>query len=194
MKLLKYSPLVCLAFSLTAYAQGAARSNADVSGQGGGPTVSEDGATVIRSKNGVSASLSMPVPYPGTYNYPPGNDFQPNVYIGAPEVFTDWIFIFNHPEECSGRVCNSDDLGPTPAMGGAYNFGGHAVGGSTLNISGHVSIGDTPFGGVALSNPAGAEIHLAIAPHGMLQPEMLPNQINTPIGSPDYWWVAIFRP
>ena len=193
MKLLKYSPLICLAFSLTAFAQGAARSSSDVSGQGGGPTVAEDGATVIRTKNGVSASLSMPVPYPGTYNYPPGNAFQPNVYIGAPEVFTGWMFIFNHPELCSAP-CNGDDVGDTPAQGGAYNFGGHAVGGKNLTLSGHVSVGDTPFGGVPLSNPAGAEIHLAIAPHGMLQPDMLPDQINTPIGNPSFWWVAVFLP
>jgi len=192
---LKIAPLALLVVGLNAYAQGAAKSTRDVIGQGeAGPVVSEDGATLIRTNNGVTASLQMPTPVPGSYVYPPGNAFQPQVYMGSPEVFTGWIFIFNHPEECSDGVCDSNDLGETPAMGGAYNFGGHAVGGPNLMISGHISVGEETFLGAPLSNPGGAEIHLAIAPHGSLQPDLLPTQINFPIGGPPHWWIAVFQP
>ena len=45
-----------------------------------------------------------------------------------------------------------------------------------------------------LENPFGAEIHVAIAPHGVLIPELMPGQISTPIGNPSFWWVARFLP
>ena len=113
---------------------------------------------------------------------------------GFPEAFTGWIFFFNYPDLCSDGVCGGDDLGLTPAMGGAYNFAGHVVGGKKLNFAGHVSVGSEAFGGVPLSNPLGAEVHIAVAPHGMLQPDLLPTQITTPIGGPPHWWLAIFLP
>lgn len=187
--------IALMTLGLEAYPQGAATSMVDVVGQGSdGPVVSADGATIIRSPKGISASLRMPTPVPGSYDYPVPNQYQTMVLVGHPEVFTGWIFIFNNPAACSDP-CNGDDLGPTPARGGAYNFAGHAVGlGSTLNLSGHVSVGDTPFAGVPLDNPTAAEVHLAVAPHGMLLPELLPTQITHPIGSPAEWWLAIFLP
>ena len=63
-----------------------------------------------------------------------------------------------------------------------------------LNLTGHISVGQAPFAGLPLDNPSGAEIHLAVAPHGMLQPDLLPSQITTPIGNPGFWWTAIFLP
>jgi hypothetical protein len=121
-------PVALLAMSLQANAQGASHETVDVVGQSSaGPVVSEDGATIIRTKNGITASLKMPTPIPGSYTYPDGNAFQPFVFVGHPEVFTGWIFIFNNPAECSDGVCGSDDLGPTPARGGAHNFAGHSV-------------------------------------------------------------------
>lgn len=191
----RWVPLILLTIGLNAHAQGASTSTVDVVGQSPtGNTVAEDGATIIRTKNGITASLKMPTPVPGEYEYPAGNGFQPLVFMGAPEVFTGWIFIFNYPAQCSDGICDLNDLGPTPAMGGAYNFGGHIVGGSTLNIAGNISVGEPTFAGAPLSNPAGAEVHLAIAPHGTLQPDMLPDQITKPIGGPDQWWLAIFVP
>lgn len=188
-------PIALLAMSLQANAQGASHETVDVIGQSSaGPVVSEDGATVIRTKNGISASLKMPTPLPGSYTYPDPNGFQPMVVPGHPEVFTGWMFIFNNPAACSDGICNGDDLGNPDSRGGAYNFGGHVVGGSTLNLTGHVSVGEEPFAGMPLDNPAGAEIHLAVAPHGMVLPELLPTQITTPIGNPALWWLAIFLP
>lgn len=192
--LLLSTSIACLAMGGLTAAGAADMDTADVVGQSdAGPVVAEDGATLIRTKNGVTASLKMPTPLPGSYVYPPGNAFQPMVYVGHPEVFTGWIFIFNNPAGCSDP-CNGDDLGDTPARGGAYNFAGHIVGGSTLNFAGHVSVGEAPFGGVPLDNPAGAEIHLAVAPHGMVQPDLLPTQITHPIGGPPQWWIAVFAP
>jgi hypothetical protein len=191
----KLLPIALLALSVQAHAQGASKATVDVVGQSmAGPVVSEDGATVIRTNGGVTASLTMPTPVSGSYTYPPGNAFQATVLVGHPEVFTGWMFVFNNPAECSDGVCDLNDLGATPARGGAYNFAGHVVGGSTLNLAGHVSVGSAPFLGVPLDNPLGADIHLAVAPHGMVQPDLLPTQITTPIGTPSHWWLAIFAP
>jgi hypothetical protein len=188
-------PVALLAISLQAHAQGASKQTEDVAGQGmGGPVVSEDGATLTRTKNGVVAHLTMPTPLTGSYSYPLPNAFQSTVLVGHPEVFTGWIFIFNNPAACTDGVCNGDDVGNPESRGGAYNFAGHPVNGSTLNLAGHVSVGTPAPFGLPLDNPLGAEIHLAVAPHGMLQPDLLPTQINTPIGTPNEWWLAIFEP
>jgi len=180
--------------SLVAHAGGVVKQTVDVVGQGAaGAVVAERGATILRTENGITARLSMPTPTPGTYLYPPGNMFQQDVIPGAPEVFTGWIFIFNDPGACEGP-CDGGDLSNPAARGGAYNFAGHAAGGSTLNLAGHVSAGSEPFAGYPLDDPENAEVHLAVAPHGQLQPDLLPTQITTPIGMPMHWWVAIFMP
>jgi hypothetical protein len=176
----------------------ASAETADVVGQGlAGPVVSADGARLIRSEKGINISLTMPTPMPGTYMYPDPNGFQPDVFQGHPEVFTGWAFIFNYPDQCSGGECGLDDLGPDkPAKGAAYNYAGHAVGGTTLRLNGRVDLNDEPFPavpGAPLENPLGAEVHIAIAPHGALQPELLPTQITTPIGTLNHWWLALFQ-
>ncbi|HZD54205.1 MAG TPA: hypothetical protein VE175_14240 [Woeseiaceae bacterium] len=177
---------------LQAQAEGAIKEMQDVIGQGpDGPVVSEDGAMLIRTANGITATLTMPTPAPGTYPYPEGNVFQPTVTMGFPEVFTGWIFIFNDPAACDGP-CDGGDLSNPLARGGVYNLAGHTVGGSTLNFAGHIEIGESTFLGFPLDDPEHADVHLAVAPHGMLQPDLLPTQITTPIGTPDYWWLALF--
>ena len=40
---------------------------------------------------------------------------------------------------------------------------------------------------------ANAEIHLAVAPHGALDPKLLPQQISTLAGPPSLWWSAMFK-
>lgn len=154
---------------------------ADVFGQGPeGPVVAEDGATIRRTKNGISAKVQMPTPEPGTYMYPTGpkggawTDEE-----GPPEVFTLWVFIFDDPE--------AED------WTGAFLGGGHVVGGPNLTLSGHISQKTEPFLGEKLSNPGKAAVHLAVAPHGALAPELLPDQIQTPTQpGPDIWWLALF--
>ncbi len=192
-----------LASTSVLYADGAVKQTANVAGQGpGGPVVSENGATLIRTRNGITIALSMATPGPGSYNYPPANPFQTVAPVpGTPEVFTGWAFIFNHPERCAvpfqcvpGNPSALNDFAANRGDGGAYNFAGHAIsGGGSLNLVGHISVGETLFGGVSpLRNPAGADVHVAVAPHGVLVPELLPEQINTPVGNPSFWWIAVF--
>lgn len=152
---------------------GVSTETADVVGQGiGGPVVADAEATIRRTPNGISASISMPSPEPGTYVYPEGAE------EGRPEAFTLWVFIFNDPE--------AED------WDGAFLGAGHAVGGSRLELSGHISRRSEPFVGEGLDNPEGAKVHLAVAPHGALDPDKLPEQIKTPDGTPAHWWFAQF--
>lgn len=184
--------MALLLASIQALAQGVVKETRDVVGQGpAGSVVSEDGAQLIRTANSITATLSMPTPMPGTYVYPEGNMFQPTVTMGFPEVFTGWIFIFNDPSACEGP-CDGGDLSNPVARGGVYNFAGHIVGGSTLAFAGSISVGEPTFLGFPLDDPEHAEVHLAVAPHGMLQPDLLPTQITTPIGTPAHWWLALF--
>lgn len=165
---------------------------ADVMDQGEGAVYSPDGARLVRQPNGLAVSIKMPTPAAGTYVYPEGTE------PGHPEVFTLWAFVFNHPDQCSGP-CGPDDLTDPEVGFGVYNAAGHAVSGSTLELSGRFGVGDpamappgiTPF---PLSNPAGAEVHVAVTSHGGLDPSTLPGEFHTPTGSPacGCWWVAVF--
>ncbi len=189
-------------FSPDGRSQVVIKQTADVNGQGiGGPLVSKNGAQLLRTPNGIMIAASMPIPAPGTYSYPPGNAYQPTVFMGSPEVFTGWVFFFNNPSQCLvPHACVPPPAGtPAPndftrASGGVYNFSGHIVaGGGRLTLLGHISVGQTQFGGPStLQNPQGAEIHVAIAPHGTLQPALMPTQIMTPIGGPPHWWLSLF--
>jgi hypothetical protein len=195
---------LCLAsVSAPSLAQRAVNQSADVIGQGpAGPVVSPAGAKLIRSSDGITAAISMPTPVSGSYSYPPANQFQTVAPVpGTPEVFTGWFFFFNRPENCAiPHQCVPPPPGaPAPndftrARGGVYNFAGHAVSGSgNLVLVGHISVGEQQFGGpFALENPGGADIHLAVAPHGVLVPELLPGQLRTPVGGPPFWWLALF--
>jgi hypothetical protein len=60
-------------------------------------------------------------------------------------------------------------------------------------MSGHVSLNTAPFAGSMLLEPQTAVVHLAVAPHGVLDPALLPTQITKPIGSPMHWWGALFE-
>lgn len=162
----------------SAQGNGVQTETADVAGQGlGGPVVAPDGATISRTSNGISAQVSMPAPEPGSYQYPTaGAAFSGP---GHPEAFTLWVFVFDDPD--------SDD------WTGAFLGGGHVVGGPKLNLAGHISRSTEPFAGEPLTNPQDARVRLAVAPHGALDPELLPDQIQTPTGpGPDIWWIADF--
>ena len=174
----------------------------DVFGQGmGGPTVAEDGASILRTDNGVIASVSMPTPEPGSYAYPVG----PNAsgVPGHPEAFSLWVFIFFNPEACDGD-CDPADLQVNPdVVAGAFNAAGHIVGGPNLNMTGRVDETSTLFGGPNAESIgqaldlgftiADADVHVAVAPHGALDPALLPASITTPVGNPSFWWLALFE-
>lgn len=184
-----------LGISTTSAANGVTTETEDVFGQGpGGSVVAEDGATIRRTRNSISMTVSMPTPEPGSYTYPsgpPGGAWTDEE--GPPEGFTLWAFIFNEPEKCDGD-CGGDEPFDGPAGKGAFFVAGHIVSGSTLTLSGNVSKQTEPFVGAPLENPEEAEVHLAVAPHGALDPDKMPEQIQTPTQpDPDIWWLALFR-
>jgi len=195
-----------LSLVLTATAASAAGSweTANVVGQGlAGPVVAADGAAILRTPNGVAASLKMSTPEPDSYVYPSGPTG--SGVAGHPEAFSLWVFIFYNPEECAGPVCGPADLMNDPdVIAGAYNAGGHLEGGPSLTLQGFVNKDSFTFGGpnaetlgqaLAMGfDLADADIHLAVAPHGGLDPALLPGSISTPVGNPAFWWLAIFPP
>lgn len=162
--------------------EGVISQSADVFGQGpDGPVVAEDGATLRRTRKGLSMTLSMPTPEPGSYTYPsgpPGGAWTDEE--GPPEVFSLWCFVFDPPDA---------------EWTGVFGVAGHVVGGSTLTLSGRVSTNTDSFAGEKLENPGEAEVHLVVAPHGALDPDLLPEALNTPTGpGPDIWWLSLFDP
>jgi hypothetical protein len=183
-------------------AAGSSFETADVVGQGlAGPTVAVDGAAILRTPNSVVAQLVMPTPAPGSYTYPVGPTG--SGIAGHPEVYSLWVFIFFNPEACAGALCGPADLMNNPAIvAGAFNGGGHVAGGQNLTLAGSVNGSRATFGGpnaetlgqaLAMGyDLADAEIHLAVAPHGALAPELLPASISTPVGGPPLWWLSIF--
>lgn len=182
------------------------RETADITGQGGeGPDLAEGGAHLTRREDGVFVDVTAPVPRPGTYAYPtgdmvpPGSDPHPPVSQGAstaPEVFTLWVFAFNDPAACTDGACDTDDLAPeAPARGGVFQVDGRIAAGDSLTLGGNLRLGTAPAAGSALDNPFGAEIHVAIAPHGRYRPGADgTRQLNSPVGTPDFWWAAVFPP
>lgn len=181
-----------LAVGITSPATADNAATADVYDQGGATVLADDGARLVRQPNGVQVSLRMPAPAPGTYVYPAGTT------PGSPEVFTLWMFVFNHPEHCSGP-CGPDDATNPDVEFGVYNPAGHVNAGGWLNLSGRVGVGD-PAGAppgidpYPLSNPEGAVIHLAVTSHGELDPATLPDEFRIPTGSGTCgcWWTAAF--
>lgn len=176
---------------------------ADVASQGiGADPLSPDGASLQRAADGIRVRVEMPTPTPGSYEYPsadmvpPGSPEHPEVRPGGPdepEIFTLWVFVFNQPELCTD-TCNDDDLDDgAPAKGGAYQGDGRIADSDQLVLEGRVWLGQEPSRGSALENPLGAEVHIAIAPHGKaLQGAELQRQLNGPIGNTTLWWPAAF--
>lgn len=176
----------------------------DVSGQGGEePLLATSAASLTRSEDGFAVEMNVPTPAAGTYEYPdsdmvPEGASHPVVVPGnsdEAEVFTVWAFVFNTPERCTDSACDRDDIGDTPAQGGVFQIDGHIAVDRTSQFGGAVRLGQQAFNGSPLSNPAGAEIHLAIAPHGKAHSgEDLWSQLNGPIGNTTLWWGATFTP
>lgn len=179
----------------------------DIFGQGpAGAVVAVDGAKINRGPTGITASVTMPTPEPGSYTYPSGPTASGEP--GHPEAFSLWVFLFFNPEACAGGPgnCGPADLRlDEDVVAGAFNAGGHLTAGPKLTISGRVTANSPSFGNdlgnaetiaeaLALGYKiADAEVHIAIAPHGALAPELLPAQIKTPAGGPNEWWLAIYK-
>ena len=169
---------------------------ADIKTQDGEGVAAENGARVLRTRHGVRLRMTMPTPEPSSYVYPSAAEGTPPIVPGWPEVFTGWAFVFNFPDRCSDP-CGGDDLGDTPAQGGVANFDGDVVWEDAIDFSGKLTrgmeLGNPPgLPRVKFVNPKGAEIHMAIAPHGAPIRESIGVQTTTPVGSPlcACWWVA----
>ncbi len=172
----------------------------DVLGQGGTGVYQGDGARLTRTASSVQVKWKVSTPEPGSYLYPsadqvpPGAPTHPEIVPGRPEVFTLWVFLFNHPELCNGP-CDFDDIGPTPAGGGIFRADGTIAYGSKITLRADVNVGDAPAAGVGLTNPLGAEIHVAMTSHGnAYSGEALERQMNIAVGTPAHWWPALFFP
>ncbi len=167
--------------------------------------VAVDGAAILRSPHTLKAKLAMPTPEPGSYRYPQGPTASGEP--GFPETFSLWAFVFFNPEACVGPCDGADLVGNPDVVAGAFNAGGHVVGGPNLILAGSVNHASPSFPlglehrtetlGEAFAlgyDLEGAEIHLAVAPHGGLDPELLPESISTPVGTAADWWIALFSP
>ena len=141
-------------------------------------------ATLRRTPNGITAQIQMPTPEPGTYDYPDPDDHPTASEPGHPEAFTLWVFVFDPEQPAFNPEAGQH-------WSGAFLGGGHLVGGPNLTLTGHISKNSEPVAGLPLENPD-VEVHLAIAPHGGLDPDIMPEQIKTPAGGPPMWWIAVF--
>ncbi|MFW2332399.1 hypothetical protein [Ilumatobacter sp.] len=198
--------LVALAVFALSRTDGDEGERSDVGVQGDSDTaLHEDAASLVRRADGLHAEIDMPTPAPGSYEYPtsdlvpPWAAPHPPVNPGAsaaPEAFTGWLFVFNHPERCTDGVCDLDDVGTdTAALGGSYQFDGRIASDDRLVLSGPIRLGQDPASGARLEDPIGAEVHLAVAPHGraFVGPDGW-RQLNGPVGNPTFWWAASFVP
>jgi hypothetical protein len=178
---------------------GVTKQTADVMNQDGVGNYADDAAHLTRQTDGISIRVSIPVPQPNTYTYPAEGVTTPSA---SPEVFTGWAFVFNNPDQCElgAGNCSGPDLFNLDVGAGVYNIAGHPTGaGGNLVLTGHIQVGQ-PAGGppgstmAPLSNPGGAEVPVAIAPHGLIDPSNMPFQARSPVGGPDCdcWWVALF--
>lgn len=166
---------------------------ADVAEQGGGDVYQHNGAKLIRTDHSVEAKWKVPTPTPGSYTYPDPAPTHPPIEPGYPEVFTLWMFVFDNPELCSDGVCDGNDIGDTPARGSVYQADGEIAYQHQVRMGGKVRLGQTPLAGLGLSNPLGAEVHVAMAPHGQATDgDGLITQLNTGAGSPPFWFTAFF--
>ncbi len=177
----------------------------DVRGQGNSePVLAEDGATLTRATDGLRFRIRVPTPEPGSYEYATadqlagwsGIETHPDVQVGAPEVFTVWMVIFNDPAQCTDGSCDGDDFAEgAAARGGIYQGDGRVADGDELELSGSVRLGQTPLTGAPLDDPLGADVHLLIASHGKAATGADHwTQLNSPLGNPSLWWGAFFLP
>jgi hypothetical protein len=182
---------------------------------GGAPILRAEEALITRYEDRLTFEVRMDTPAPGSYVYP---EDVPEARKAAPEVFTAWAFVFNHPEHCLGDVdwdyCGAADFSED-VRSGVYGLAGHVSsidheGGSfvldratdgQVVLRGEIRMGDPPYPDLPpgattfpLENPLGAEVHVAIAPHGQLDPATIATELYEPAGNPvcGCWWVSFF--
>ena len=132
---------------------------------------------LIRSPGGITATLK-------TTGLPAGH------------AMTLWIMFFDNPAACATSPCTLADAG-NPAAGFDFHYGGgNIANGNNTTISGHLRVGEMSTSGwaevggpgvpVALSNPMGADVILAVHSHGpALQGTDLAAQMSSYLGGCD---------
>ncbi|MFV2062380.1 MAG: hypothetical protein ACC726_02560 [Chloroflexota bacterium] len=176
-------------------------------------------ARLHRSSDGLGIDVKLITPEAGAYNYP---EMIPTERQAQPEVFTGWVFVFNYPENCVSFPGETFPCGPQDfneeVKAGVYNVSGitnslsqtmggdmqvNAASDGYAVISGDIGVGteqrsDLPPSPDAvtfpLENPMGAEVHVAIAPHGQFDAATIAEELYNPAGNPacECWWVATF--
>lgn len=183
----------------------------------GEPTLRAEEALITRHEDKLVFEVRMDTPDPGSYVYP---DTVEDARKAPPEVFTAWAFVFNNPEHCKGMEeegwewCGAADFSHD-VRAGVYGVAGHVTaidheGGSfildrasdgQMIMRGEIALGDQPWPDLPpgettypLSNPLGAEVHLAIAPHGQVDPATIAEELYGPAGTPlcGCWWLSFF--
>ena len=139
---------------------------------------------VVRTKHGISAQIK-------TTGLTPGH------------AMTMWIIFFNYPQHCKVKwMCNPDDDGGNPLVGFDFHYAaGHVVNGNKTTLSGHLQLGETSTSGladafgappVALLNPFGAQVALAVHSHGPAQTgQTLKEQMSSFTGGCVYYLPVI---
>jgi hypothetical protein len=123
------------------------------------PTTPIGVSTLVRTDGGLSATFH-------------------SAGLPAGQAVTLWFIVFNNPSACTSDPCSIDDLvGNEDAEGDFLVGGGHVIGGGDqVNLGGALRVGDTSGSGfiemgapgraIGLTNPRGAEVHLALHSHG----------------------------
>jgi len=113
-------------------------------------------STLVRTGNGINISLQ-------TSGLPEGH------------AVTMWALVFNNPGACPAGGCDESrgDLNLAEVQGSVQHIAGHVVG-SSATFAGHLAVGDAASAarGPGLLNPFGAEIHLIVRDHGVLNPDI----------------------
>jgi len=141
-----------------------------------------DAAILQRMSYGITFEVHMPTPEPGAYQYPEPSENATDEQ-GQPEVFSLWVFVFDPDQPPFFR-----DIEWTGAFFGSAVM----IEGPHLTLSGCITEQTEPVVGEKLINPD-SKILLVVAPHGKLNPDMVPDQIHFPSGPGlDHWWLAQF--
>lgn len=118
-------------------------------------------STLLRTPNGISANFEA-------------------AGLPANQAVTLWFIVFNNPEGCMTTPCSVPADVFNPNVQADFLWGaGHVIGGGDTTLAGHLQVGDTSKSGMAeigfpelpigLSDPMGAEVHLATHSHGPAQ-------------------------
>ena len=108
-------------------------------------------------------------------------------YING-DSYTMWAVIFNAPENCSGGVCNMEDvINPGPAETALFYMGGTRVPPNGAFVLGgavpeNSSYGSEPFPTTMLYDSQTAEVHLVLRSHGKYLPGVADTQVTTALG------------